>query len=155
MKVAVFGSRKGYDLNHPGAWLHALWQKQGPTTTLISGGAEGVDKYAETTWIAFGGRVVSFRPRNVGGGLKEDDYVIERWELGGDKPMVFIPLGEPSFADFASAATYRDMLIAEEAERGVAFRYNNSRGTTTTVGFFEQLGKPVYVYEEGSHGTQS
>lgn len=151
MKVAVVGSRQGYDLNHLGSWLHALWQKQGPTTTLISGGADGVDRYAETTWIAFGGQVKSFRPVKVSDWNEEDEWGIEVWELGGPSPMVYRLIDHPTFADFGSAASYRDMLIAEEAERGVAFRANNSRGTTLTVGFFENLGKLVYLYEEGSN----
>lgn len=154
MKVAVFGSREGYDQNHLGAWLHALWQKQGPTTELISGGARGVDTYAETTWSALGGVVTSYRPVKVSAWDKEDEYAIECWQLGAQPNMVFRLNDQPTFADFASAATYRDMLIAEEAERGVAFRHNNSRGTTLTVGFFENLGKPVYLYDQGQDAVQ-
>ena len=153
MIVAVFGSRKGYDLNHLGEWLHALWTKQGPTTELVSGGAEGVDKNAETTWLAFGGAVTSFRPIKLNGPFEDDKYAIETVKLGIERPMVFIDPHHPTFADFSSAATYRDMVIAEYAERGAGFRYNNSRGTTLTVGFFECLGKPVYLYDS-SHAAQ-
>lgn len=151
MRVAVFGSRTGYDMNHLDSWLHALWQKQGPTTELVSGGADGVDTYAEQTWLAFGGAVTSFRPLKINAWDKEDEYAIECWKLGGDSPMVFQMLDHPTWADFASAAAYRDMLIAEYAERGAGFRANKSRGTTLTVEFFESLGKPVYLYEEGSN----
>ncbi len=154
MKVAVFGSRQGYDLNHLGQWLHALWQKQGPDTELISGGAPGVDHYSETTWLALGGAVTSLRPVKISGPLQEDEYAIECWKLGSQQNMVYQMSDHPTWADFAGAATYRDMLIAEVADRGVAFRHNNSRGTTLTMGFFEALGKPVYLYEEGSNVTQ-
>lgn len=155
MKVAVVGSRRGYDLNHLGAWLHNLWLKQGPTTVLLSGGAEGVDTYAETTWLALGGEVRSYRPVQISGGMQEDEFGIEVWSLGTEHPMVFRPPDLPTFADFTSAATFRDMLIAGHADVGAAFRFNKSRGTTITVGFFEAAGKPIYLYEEGSNGTQS
>lgn len=154
MIVAVFGSRQGYDLEHLSGWLDALWAKQGSTTLLVSGGADGVGSHAEAAWLAKGGRVKSYRPVKTAGGMQEDEYSIELWELGGERPMVFVLTAHPTWADYASACVYRDMLIAEQADRGVAFRANRSRGTTLTIGFFESLDKPVYVYEEVPHVTQ-
>ena len=149
MKVAVVGSREGFPLDDVGRWLAKLWDKQGPTTTLVSGGAPGVDHYAEQTWLAFGGQVISFRPKKVSAFDKEDEYGVEVWHLGGDQPHVATQSYPfyPTFADYGSAAAYRDMLIAEEADRCMAFRYNKSRGTSLTIEFFENAGKPVYVKE--------
>jgi hypothetical protein len=154
VKVAVFGSRQGYDLDRVARWVVKLWEKQGKDTILVSGGAEGVDRMAEQTWLALGGQVKSFRPVKTGGDLtSEDEYGIEVWELGGEHPTVSRPGNEPRFADYTSAATYRDMLIAEEADRGMAFWANKSRGTAGTITFFEVQGKPIYVAEEARDGA--
>jgi hypothetical protein len=149
--VAVVGSREGIDRMRVERFMALLWVKQGPTTTVISGGAEGVDKWAEIAWLAHGGKVISLRPVQINGFHSEDEYAIERWELGGPSPYKLTLKGgeHPTFASYGSAATYRDMLIAEEATRGVAFRYKKSRGTTNTVGFFEAQGKPIHVFDEG------
>ncbi len=151
VKVAVVGSREGFDQERVQRFLCALGARH-PDALLISGGAQGVDTWAEQGWMALGGQVRSYRPVKTAGGMQEDEYSIEVWSLG-ERPMVFIAPG-PTFADFNSAATYRDMLIAEHADRGVAFRFNKSRGTTLTIGFFEVLDKPIHVYDEGEqHGT--
>lgn len=150
MKVGVFGSRQGVNRERVENFMRKLWDKQGPETTVVSGGADGTDTYAEETWLALGGEVVSFRPVKFPDWQGIDpQFGIQEWHLGGEDPYITQLMGvHPSWADYSSAANYRDMLIAEYADRGVAFHYNNSRGTAGTVFFFETLGKPVHVMKE-------
>jgi hypothetical protein len=63
--------------------------------------------------------------------------------------------GEPSWADFASAAWYRNLLIAEAAERLVAFWYNRSRGTADAIEAAIAAGKSHYIFTEESHESDS
>lgn len=151
VKVAVFGSREGISAMRVNLWIAKLWDKQGPDTTLVSGGAPGVDTAAEQTWLAFGGQLVSFRPKKLSGDLlHEDVWGVEVWKIGGEQQAVYVPREEPTFSDFKSAANYRDLLIAEYADRGVAFWNGRSRGTSGTIDAFRAEGKPVHVFKEES-----
>jgi hypothetical protein len=140
--VAVVGSREGVDDDVVVKFVTALWKKH-PNTILVSGGAKGVDERAEQTWLALGGRVLSYRPKK----LADEHYVIEVWALGDDKPIVYILSDFPSFADYKSAAFARDTLIAETAHRIVGFqRSGGSRGTQFTMTWGEESQpKPRYV----------
>ena len=145
--VAVVGSREGADLEHVSAFLVALMRQQ-PDTILLSGGARGVDKWAEQTWLSLGGRVRSLRPRRVG----DEDYAVEEWQLGGRQPQTFRRTDLPTGADYSSACLIRDIQIADEATRVVAFfRYGLSRGAGFTAEWAEGLGKPTYKYEREPH----
>lgn len=140
-RVAIIGSRAGADLQQVDDFVYALRSKH-PGTIVVSGGASGVDKLAETTWLSFGGRVESYRPVIV-----RDSYGIEKWELGGDQQKVYVMAEEPTFENFKSAALYRDMLIAEVSDRVVAFfRSGYSRGAGFTKEIAEGYGRPTYEY---------
>lgn len=145
-KVAIVGSREGADLEHVVGFVTALRDKH-PDTTLVSGGANGVDVTAEKAWLDLGGQVTSLRPVKTG----PDEWSIERWELGGDNPRVFPLIHEPSFADYGSAALYRDILIVEEADRVVAFfKPGRSRGTAHTVEMAGYRKLPIHEYVRGA-----
>jgi hypothetical protein len=137
MKVGIFGSRDGVPQEVVAQYLAPRFN---PSIILVSGGARGVDSFAEQAWQSLGGNIISLRPVR----LDPDRWAVERWET--KEQRVYIPLGHPEWADFNSAAFYRDMLIAEESDRGVAFRHNYSRGTGHTITFFETLGKPCAVH---------
>ena len=143
-RIAIVGSRQGADLEQVERFVRALYLRQ-PSSLLVSGGAAGVDKHAEQTWLGLGGRVQSFRPkRNYAG-----SYAVEVWNLGGDEPSVGV-LGEPhpTWADYRSAALYRDSLIAEKSDRIVAFyRRGRSHGTTVTMDFGHAYGRDLHEYE--------
>lgn len=143
MKLAVVGSREGADLNHVSEFLHQLAERS-PGVVVVSGGARGVDSRAERTWRDLGGSVVSFRPKRIDGGADTEVYGVER--LDGDEATV---LTEPNFADYRSALLYRDILIAEECDRLVAFmRKGGSRGANGTACWADEaLGKPVFRFE--------
>lgn len=140
MKLAVVGSRQGADLAHVRAFVAAL-----PADTIIvSGGAVGVDKTAEQAWLENGGRVISFRPKQ----LSDEEYGIEVWELGGDNPRVYEYQGFPTGATYKDAAFLRDILIAETCDRLVAFyKRGRSWGAGFTQGWAHDRGRPDFAFE--------
>jgi predicted Rossmann-fold nucleotide-binding protein len=143
-RVAIVGSRDGADLELVAKFIHALHERQ-PDTVLVSGGAVGVDATAEQEWLSLGGRVLSFRPVKL---PDSDDYGVERWELGGPDPKMYRLLDQLTWATYSGACFNRDWLIAENADRLVAFfRRGRSRGTGMTLDRANGLGCPTYVYE--------
>lgn len=145
MQVAIVGSRKGADLNQVRHFVTELMRKH-PDTILVSGGADGVDKTAETLWIELGGRVLSYRAREDQ--HDPERWVITEWKLGSwDRPMVRDYPGQPSFANAVSALFYRDALIAELSDKVVAFfgHYRTS-GTQSTLDFAVAEGRDTYEY---------
>lgn len=160
VKVAVYGSRKFSQLERVDAFMDKLWEKHGREMTLVSGGADGVDKRAETRWLEHGGEVHSYRIKKLRGDLEhEDEYGIEVWVLQtaeDRRSFVYVPGDQPTFANAVSALNYRSMLLAEVAERGVGFWDGRSRGTVGTIDAFHAEKKPNHVFrEEASDGTQS
>lgn len=142
-KLAVVGSREGADLEQVAAFLAELREKH-PDTIVVSGGAKGVDSAAEQGWLALGGRVESYRPKQLG----LEEYGIEFWELGVPQPRVFVLANEPTFGDYESACLYRDLLIAEACDRLAAFyRPGRSWGALFTAEMAGHNGKPVYEFE--------
>lgn len=142
VKVAIVGSRKGADVDDVRKFLSALYQSD-PLAVVVSGGAVGVDKRAELEWLRLGGRVISLRPKQ-----EDDSWWVEQWFLSREGNLGHVhTLRDVSFADFTSAAVYRDLLISQECDRLVAFQSDPpSSGTAITCGFAREQGKPVYVY---------
>ena len=84
------GSREGADLEHVASYVRGIAAKY-PDTIIVSGGAEGVDKTAETTALASNLSVISFRPKK----LRHDEVLgeewgVQRWEWidGGFQPLM-------------------------------------------------------------------
>lgn len=149
---AVVGSRRGADLDHVRSFLAELYSVQ-PDWILVSGGAIGVDRTAEDTWLELGGRVTSFRPKRLEDYEGQPQYGVERWELGSGGASITL-LDHPTFTDdpevsgYVSALHYRNMLIAEYAQKVIAFyRRGRSRGTASTVEFAHNEGHLVWEYE--------
>jgi hypothetical protein len=143
-KVAVVGSREGADLEAVTEFVRDLYAKY-PDTVIVSGGAKGVDTAAEQTWLALGGRVISFRVHQ----FDLDHYGAEVWELGGANPRVYTLVNEPTWADYVSALFYRDLLIAEACDRLVLFHKPGWRGGGGFTADSAKLayGKPTYEYQ--------
>lgn len=114
---------------------------------MVSGGAPGVDRFAESKWSSWGHRVWSFRPKQH----KPGSYAIEFWDYGdpASEASVRILAEHPTWANFASAAGYRDMIIAEISHKLTAwFRPGRSRGTALTVALAKDMGKdPESIFE--------
>lgn len=144
MRVAIVGSRRGADLDHVEQFARALYEKD-PDAILVSGGADGVDRRAESTWQGLGGKVVSYRVKQ----LKPDSWGIEMWKIGSwETPSVQILAAHPTWADRTSALFYRDALVAEHADKVVAFFAPGRRttGTQTTLDFAAGAGRETYEY---------
>lgn len=146
MKVAVIGSR-----NHPNPsvardFVDTLHTRYGFDVTIVSGGAKGIDSSAEERAMELGLHVVSFRPFK----MAEHEYAVVEWNLNPPDGNAYTDLlagPHPTWANYISAVTYRDMLIAEAADQMVAFRWKRSGGTSMTCGFFEAEGKTPYIYD--------
>jgi len=142
-RVAIVGSRQGADLEKVKTFVQNLHAKH-PDTLLISGGADGVDKTAETTWLGLGGDLWSFRVKAT----ENASYGLERWELGLLLSRI-VPLPqEPTWADAKSALWYRNLLIAEACDKLVLFHAPNYWGGG---GHCEEAaraaGKQTWVYQ--------
>lgn len=140
--MAIVGSRKGADLGAVVRLVEALREAQ-PDTVVVSGGAEGVDQMAESTWFRLGGRVRSYRPAPWG-----KYFGVEVWNYGPGAPASVLPVSEQrvQFADFRSAALYRNWLIAEDCDRLVAFyRAGGSPGTAHTEAMARGVDVHVFV----------
>jgi len=126
--------------------MRSLFAQQ-PDALVLSGGAEGVDQAAETEWLSLGGQVWSYRIRKHG----DEDFRIQKWELGPE-PKTYELLGEPTWLNPTSALLYRSMLVAEAADRIVAFHGNDlMRGTEFTVWVGrEGEQKPTFVWRDGA-----
>jgi predicted Rossmann fold nucleotide-binding protein DprA/Smf involved in DNA uptake len=115
MRVAIVGSRA-----YPGEpTVRAYVRTLPPGTIVVSGGARGVDSWAEDEARIQGFTVIRLRPREV---------VIRS-------------------KGFAAAAHARNREIAEACDRLAAFSVGQSRGTASTVGYARELGRPVEVFE--------
>ena len=146
MKLAVVGSRQGADLEHVRQFVSALPSD----TVIVSGGAVGVDRTAESTWLSRGGRVLSFRPKEYRERYGSDsEYGIEVWDLGGDNPCVHeLTNWRGAPADYKSACIIRDILIAETADRLVAFyKRGRSWGAGFTQGWAHDMDRPDFAFE--------
>lgn len=145
-RVAIVGNRKGADLAHVVRFMDSLHAKQ-PDSLVVSGGAEGVDQQAESAWFRLGGRVRSYRPAPYG-----DGFGVEIWNYGGSEPAYVLPVEEQrvEFADYKSAAFYRNWQIAEDADRLVAFYRDKAAemhsGTAMTVSLARDREVPVYTF---------
>lgn len=143
MNLAVFGSHKG-GINRT-LIEDYLTERFDPRVTVFSGGAAGVDTYAEEVWGQLGGTVISFRPRRIKG---TDEFSYERHILEpGKPPVVWRPNDALTFLDWESAAFYRSWVMADEAERGVCWIHGWSPGSRFTIDRLRAQGKPVVVKE--------
>lgn len=128
------------------AFIDSLYRAQ-PDTILVSGGAQGVDQTAESHWYDLGGRVRSYRPAKY-----DDVYGIEIWNYGGFEPAHVLPVEHQrvSFADYRSAAVFRDWMIAESVDRLVGF-YRDKRaklasGAALTASLAKDRGVATYDF---------
>lgn len=141
MRIALFGSQFcPPDMQRDAiAYVGALW-KMDPGATVVSGGAEGIDSCVEHEALRLGMGLISIRPYQQG-----DLYGAEEWSWPDFR---VVRLGEPIWGDWSSAAVWRDMLIAERADRGACWHYKNSPGTWHTRDAFQAEGKQCFVYTE-------
>jgi hypothetical protein len=145
VRVSCIGSRNWTDLQAVSIKLNETFNELGQFI-VVSGGADGPSKMAETTAQEFGFPVISFRPVKIAGGLtEEDEFGVDEWRLyrGGGQ---VIHHREPTWADWRSAAGFRSLLIAERADYGFAWWDGQSHGTSDEIDYFASAGKPLEVF---------
>lgn len=137
--IAVIGSRafKGsidyyLDLELPGY------------ERLVSGGARGVDAWAEHYAAEKGISVVSYRPMR-----KDDGWIVVKYVDGFSTGPVRHD-GEPiMFPAFVDAAKARNWWIVRDAEKVVALWDGASSGTAQGIAAAVRLGRPVSIWMDG------
>lgn len=142
-RIAVVCARKGVDPEAVTAFMEALWARQ-PDSVVISGGANPEKLLVEDWWLKMGGPVVSWRPKM----LELEKWAIQRWQAANGRfYKVYLPPDLPTFMDFKSAANARNLLIAEECQRCVAFYgEHRSRGAGFTAEMAGNWERDVYEY---------
>lgn len=116
MKVGIVGSRGFADLEAVAEYVRSL----PPGTTVVSGGARGVDSVAEK--------------EAERAGLPTEVYRVDAE-------------GVSSRAEFSRRAHARNQLIVDASDRLVAFWDGYSRGTLDSIRRAHAAGKPVEVRE--------
>jgi predicted Rossmann fold nucleotide-binding protein DprA/Smf involved in DNA uptake len=126
MRVAIVGSRAYPSEPTVRAYVRTL----PPGTVVVSGGARGVDSWAED------------EARRCG--LPEPEvYPIDKREVA----RLVREEGLSWRAATGRLAHARNKVIARECDRLVAFSFGESDGTASTVGYAKELGRPTEVYE--------
>ena len=120
-----------------------------PGAVVVSGGARGVDRAAETAAAKMGLGWVSYRPTesNAEPGsyvIVKHDHTLETIERFGSPTKEFAM--DEFFSSYGRAAFERNNLIVLEADVVVAFHANASRGTAHSIRVAQSIGRPVYIY---------
>lgn len=151
--VAVIGSR-GYR----GSIEYALAVELQGATSVISGGARGVDRAAEAYGEKLGIRVVSYRPQgpdfwvDTAGPTKGESgnsYFVHKWVDGQDEGAVCHdgdPLRYPTFGEAAKA---RNWWIVRDAGRVAALWDGTSSGTAHGIAAATRFSRPVRIWMDG------
>lgn len=138
--IAIVGSRDYPHLPD----VERLVQKiaaDDPSNVIVSGGAKGVDKAAESTAFACGLAAYSYRVLELG----IETFGIQEWKLGADSYVRYMA-EEPNFLNYDSALAFRNSIIVQRCNRLVAFWTGHSRGTALALDFAHAYKRPERVY---------
>lgn len=127
-------------------YVNSRYENHGANWILVSGGADGVCRVAETTAQGFGIPVISFRVAERRPEMLSDPWwLVEEWRLhrGGGQVIPH----DPTFADWKSAVGFKSLLIAERANTAAAFTHDDSRGTAFEIECFGYAGVPCEVFK--------
>jgi len=143
MFVGIAGSRDFPDL----ALVASVIDTLDADDIIVSGGARGVDRAAETRAIDVHLPVVSFRPLNLV--VEHPGWCIERILLDFDGVQSRTQLPE-RYPGFAPAAFVRNGYIVELAEKMLLFWDGHSSGTKDTLRKAQAKGIPVDLIRDDS-----
>jgi len=135
MKIAIVGSREFKDENLVDLIVENLCEKKGDMKcplTIISGGAKGVDTWAEKIadgWEGLGVLKNIFKANWKD--LSHPDAIIKNGKYGEYDAM---------------AGFRRNQLIVDEADKVIAFWDGQSNGTKDTIDRAIAAGKPIDIY---------
>lgn len=142
--VAIIGSRDWPDPERVRDFVRKLATKY-PDSTIISGGAHGVDRAAEETAQDAGLGVLSCR-------VNQDHHCELVWNeradyLLGKVALRYIELLlEGDFNTHKQALLHRNTVIVQCADHVVAFWKPQSRGTLHAINHAHSLKRPVFIY---------
>lgn len=152
--LAIIGSR-GYPID---SVRYFLERELHGYERVVSGGARGVDRVAESFAADRGLNVVSYRPHgpdfwvDTAGPTKGQSgrsFFVAKWVDGVDTGAV-CDNGDPlRFATFADAAKARNWWIARDAEDEIAFWDGTSSGTAHGIAAFCRLHGPPRIHLPG------
>lgn len=140
MRIGIVGSRD-YE---PRDAVREFVLKLPPGQHIVSGGARGVDSWAESAAKELGHDLTSFR---VGG--RTGDHYIYRYQRAGNHlgdgwgGYDDVQTLESGFRSFGAAAYKRNRFIVEFSELVVPFWDGHSRGTANSVELASRAGKLV------------
>ena len=143
LKIGIVGSRNYPYLEDVDLLVAKIAADTKRQALIVSGGAKGVDKAAETAALKYGLKVRSYRVAS----LDDDRHFPELWEFGGAAPQVRVLLEEPCWRDYEACLAYRNALIIEDSHRIVAFWNRHSSGTSLALDFAEGAGRPAKIYD--------
>lgn len=138
MRLAVVGSRDFPDRRVVDAYLDCV-KGELELDCIVSGGARGVDNYAEAWAVRHDIAVVSFRPTKAADGR----WAVRRMSWPFQPPMYCIPdvtVLPGTYPSFAAAAFVRNRFIVEFADAVVAFHHRDSHGTRDSIAKARELG---------------
>lgn len=149
MIVAIVGSREYPNQAQVQRFVAQLAKKYSGVI-VVSGGARGVDTWAEERAISLGLGVISYRPYEYENMAGRQEWSIETHTWGERAQEIVVAkrrrISPPFFPTFAQAAFHRNGWIDEDGEQIVAFWDGSSRGTADTVNRAYQAGKTPHVY---------
>ncbi len=137
MKFAILGSRDYPELDAVRAMVKLIDQRY-PNSSIISGGAFGVDRTAERTAAHLEMEWHSYRPEKKGSSQFQILYFKNGQEIGNLKG---------AYASFRDAAFARNKMIIKGADVVIAFWFNKSSGTRNSIETAYRLDKTVRVIE--------
>lgn len=146
MRVAIVGSRAYPTPDEVYNYIGYLK----PDDIVISGGARGVDTWAENTAKARGLTTIVFSVQSGFGG-PNDFYIVRRSEAGANAKDEWYPYNDattihPQYPTFGAAAYVRNRYIVEAADEVVAFFDGKSKGTRNTIALAGEAGKLAKVF---------
>lgn len=118
MKIAVVGSREFKDEEFVGKILSS---ELGGHDTLVSGGARGVDTWAEEVIPILNSGLANYEIKKI---IFKPD-----WDKYGKR-----------------AGFLRNQLIIDEADKVIAFWDGTSKGTKHSIDLAIKAGKPMDIY---------
>lgn len=151
--VAIVGSRRYVQIHRVVEFVDRLSIKY-PDCVVVSGGAEGVDYWAESTARATGLDVISYRPYEYTNMKYEREFSIETLTFGERAQEIVVAkkrrISPPWFRTYGQAAFHRNGWIVDDGTEVVAFWDGSSRGTQDSMTKARKLGKEPHVFQHAA-----
>lgn len=145
--VGIVGSREGIRQSLVQDFVIRLHEKH-PTAIVVSGGAKGVDQWAEATARSRGMDLISYRPYEYENMNYEREFSIET-VTEGERAMAIVVakhrrINPPFFRTYGQACYFRNAWIVDDATEVVGFWNGKSPGTRNALELAERAAKPVF-----------